>query len=500
MSTEEPGESATGEAVLPQLVVVGSSAGGVEALSALLASLPRDFPAPVVLAQHLDPARHSHLQEILQRKTEIPVVLVTTHAPLVTNHIYVVPANRHVVVNDGTVSVEGDHTGRPRPSVDLLLSSAAKSYGDRLVAVILTGSGSDGAAGAVQVKSAGGTVVIQNPRTARFPSMPLALPPSAIDHVVDLDDMGVLLARLLAYPVAPHSQDAANTALAEIVNLVSTQSGVDFRPYKSTTLLRRVGRRMVASGVSSIDEYARHLADHPLEAGHLANSLLINVTEFFRDPDAFLFMRNTVIPDIIERARHQGRSLRFWSAGCSTGEEAFSLAMTVADLLGSDLANWNVRIFATDVDQPAVAYARRGLYPASVVASVPAEFRERFFEPAEHGLRIKKVLRQMVIFGSQDIGHGVPFPRIDLVVCRNLLIYFRPDQQQGVLDLFAYALHTTGGYLFLGKAETARPSRSTFDLVNRKFKVYRPPRIRWTSATCAATTTSSSARWRWAWW
>jgi two-component system CheB/CheR fusion protein len=474
MSTEHKDEAAAGsEAGLPQLVVVGSSAGGVEALSILVGCLSRDFPAPVVLAQHLDPARQSHLQAILQRKTQIPVVLVSDQAPLANSHIYVVPANRHVVVEDGTVRVEGDHAGRPRPSVDLLLSSAAKAYGERLVAVILTGSGSDGAAGAVDVKTAGGTVVIQNPRTARFPSMPLALPPTAIDHVVDLDQMAALLERLLTHPSETDTREAANASLARIIELVSEQSGVDFRGYKSTTVLRRVGRRMTASGLTTIDDYARHVAEHPEEAGHLANSLLINVTEFFRDSDAFLFLRNTVIPDVIVRARSQGRTLRFWSAGCSTGEEAFSLVMTVADLLGDEIADWNVRVFATDVDEQAVAFARRGLYPTNVVTNVPEEFRQRFFERAEHGLRIKKALRQMVIFGNQDIGHGAPFPRIDLVVCRNLLIYFRPDQQQGILDLFAYALHQTGGYLFLGKAETARPSRSTFDLVNRKYKVYR---------------------------
>jgi two-component system CheB/CheR fusion protein len=456
-----------------QLVVIGSSAGGIEALSTLLGTLPPDFPAPVVLAQHLDPARQSHLQTILQRKTQLPIVLVTDQAPLEASHVYVVPPNRHVLVEDGTVRVEQDHADRPRPSVDLLLSSAARSYGDRLVAVILTGSGSDGAAGAVDVKHAGGTVVIQNPRTARFPSMPLALPPTAIDHVVDIDQMGAVLQQLLAHPTAPSNRKAVDEALQKIVDLVSQQSGVDFRPYKTSTVLRRVGRRMTANGVTTIEDYARHVEDHPEEAGHLANSLLINVTEFFRDPDAFLFLRNTVIPDIIERARPQGKTLRLWSAGCSTGEEAFSLVISVADLLGSELPEWNVRVFATDVDEQAVAFARRALYPPNVVGSLPEDYRARFFERTEQGLRVNKALRQMVIFGSQDIGHGVPFPRIDLVVCRNLLIYFRQDQQQGILDLFAYALHQSGGYLFLGKAETARPSRSTFELVNRKYKVYR---------------------------
>jgi two-component system CheB/CheR fusion protein len=453
--------------------VVGSSAGGIEALSTLLGALPRDFPAPVVLAQHLDPARQSHLQTILQRKTQLPIVLVADSSPLTPGSVYVVPANRHVIVNDGVVQVEGDHGDRPRPSVDLLLSTAARAYGEGLVAVILTGSGSDGAVGAVEVKQAGGTVVIQNPRTARFPSMPLALPPTAVDHVVDIEQMADLLKHLATLPDVTTARESSGKALSKIVDLVSEQSAVDFHPYKDSTLLRRVSRRMTANRIVAIEDYVRFLEGHPDEARELAAALLINVTEFFRDPDAFLFLRNTVFPELIERGRARDRALRIWSVGCSTGEEAFSLVITVADLLGAELPDWNVKVFATDADEHAIAFARRGLYPANMLGPLPEEYRTRFFEPAEPGLRINKALRQMVIFGMQDIGHGVPFPRLDLVVCRNLLIYFRPELQQGVLDLFAHSLHHTGGYLFLGKAETARPSKSTFELVNKKFKVYR---------------------------
>src|SRR5262249_20778271 len=190
-------------------------------------------------------------------------------------------------------------------------------------------------------------------------------------------------------------------------------------------------------------------------------------------PDAFLFLRNSVLPELIERGRQRGRAMRLWSAGCSTGEEAYSLVITLADLLGNEQPEWNIKVFATDVDEQAVAFARRGLYPPNVLGSLPDDYRSRFFEPADQGLRISKPLRQMVIFGLQDIGHGVPFPRIDMVVCRNLLIYFKPELQQEVLDLFAYSLHQTHGYLFLGKAETARPSKSVFELIHKKWKVYR---------------------------
>ncbi len=455
------------------LVVVGSSAGGIEALGTLLGGLKPSFPAPLILAQHLDPNHQSHLQTVLQRKTEMPVVLVTESEKLQAGAVYVVPANRHVVVNDGMVMVESEHGDRPRPSVDLLLSTAARAYGDRLVAVILTGSGSDGAAGAVDVKHAGGTIVIQNPRTARYPSMPLALPPTVVDHIVDIERMAALLSDLLEHPGVPRARDSVEAAVTNVIGIVSQQSEIDFRSYKSTTLLRRIARRMTAVRAPTVEDYALYLEAQPDEVGQLANDLLINVTEFFRDRDAFLFLRNTVLPDIVERARKNGRQLRFWSAGCSTGEEAYSLVISLADLLGAELAQWNVRVFATDVDEEAVAFARRGLYPPNVLGAISDAQRNQFFEKADHGFRISKTLRQMVIFGSQDIGHGIPFPRIDLVLCRNLLIYFKAERQNEVLDIFAYSLAPTHGYLFLGKAETVRPSKAAFEEVNRRYKVYR---------------------------
>jgi two-component system, chemotaxis family, CheB/CheR fusion protein len=455
------------------LVVVGSSAGGIEALGTLLGGLQANFPAPVILAQHLDPHHQSHLQTVLQRKTEMPVVLVTESEKLQAGAVYVVPANRHVVVDDGTVMVESENVDRPRPSVDLLLSTAARAYGDRLVAVILTGSGSDGAAGAVDVKHAGGTIVIQNPRTARYPSMPLALPPTVVDHVVDIERMAALLMDLLDHPGVPKARESVDTAVNKVVGIVSQQSEIDFRNYKSTTLLRRIARRMTAVRSPTVEDYALYLEAQPDEVGQLTSDLLINVTEFFRDRDAFLFLRNTVLPDIVEHARHNGRQLRFWSAGCSTGEEAYSLVISLADLLGAELAQWSVRVFATDVDEEAVAFARRGLYPPNVLSAIPDTQRNQFFEKADHGYRINKTLRQMVIFGGQDIGHGIPFPRIDLVLCRNLLIYFKPERQNEVLDVFAYSLAPTQGYLFLGKAETVRPSKAAFEEVNKRYRVYR---------------------------
>ncbi len=454
------------------LVVVGSSAGGVEALSILVKSLPQDFPAPIVLAQHLDPNRPSTLDAILQRGSSLPVHVVNDRTVLQPGTIYVVPANRHVAIYDGHVEVMGDHARRPRPSIDLLFSTAAEIFGEHLIAVILTGSGSDGAAGAVDVKNAGGTVIVQSPESARYPSMPLALPPTVIDFEVDMERIGPLLQELLAGTSLAPAEEKTEDVLRSILELVSRQASIDFSHYKPSTILRRIGRRMTITHCRTMRDYLEFLRSYPEEVGELVKSFLINVTQFFRDPEAFTYLRDEILPKLIARGRSRDRILRFWAAGCATGEEAYSLAMLVTDLLGAELPEWSVKIFATDLDEAAVAFAKRGLYTASLLKGLPADYVERFFERTDHAYRISKTLRQMVIFGQQDLSRSAPFPHIDLILCRNVLIYFTPELQDYVLNQFAFSL-APDGYLFLGKAETVRPSQSYYELVNKQWKVYR---------------------------
>ncbi len=468
--TEQPEAAAAAGA---KLVVVGSSAGGIEALSRFVSAFPVDFPAPVVLAQHLDPSHPSHLAEILQRRSPLPVVGLTGATRLAPGTIYVVPANRHVSIHGGSVALDTDHANRPRPSVDLLLSTAAEAYGENLVAVILTGSGTDGAIGAVDVSQAGGTVIIQNPQTALYPSMPLALPPAVIDYVAELEAMGPLLMEIVQGRRAPGAPTLLEDPLHELLGAVTRRTGIDFRPYKASTILRRIGRRLSATGTSSLRDYIAYLGEHPAEVEALVAAFLIKVTEFFRDPEAFVYLQRTILPQLIERGRERGRVLRIWSAGCARGEEAYSIAMLIAEHLGTELPDWNVKIFATDLDNDAISLARRGVYSPELLANVPDMLRARYFEPADGALRVVKPLRQMVIFGQQDISRGTPFPRIDLAVCRNLLIYFQPELQQHVLDIFAYSLHAVEGFLFLGRAETVRPSNTSFELTNKRWKIYR---------------------------
>src|SRR6266480_4149886 len=454
------------------LVVIGSSAGGVEALSVLVSTLPSDFPAPVVLAQHLDPSRPSNLDAILKRRTMLQVEVINTSSALEPGKIYVVPSDRNVTINNHRVEVREDHNKRPHPSVDMLLSSAARAFGDHLIAVILTGSGSDGAAGAVEVKNAGGTVIVQDPQTARYPSMPLALPPTVVDFEAAIDRIGPLLYDLISGVSIPPAEEKTEDVLRSILEQVGRQASMDFRQYKSSTILRRIGRRMAINRIRTMQDYLEYLRTYPEEVGALVKAFLINVTQFFRDPNAFAYLKSEILPKLIVQARMRDHTLRFWTAGCATGEEPYSLAMLITNLLGSELPEWSVKIFATDLDEAAINFARRGQYSENLLKNVSAEFLDCFFEHVDHGFRISKALRQMVIFGQQDLSRSAPFPRVDLVMCRNVLIYFTPELQEYVLNQFAFSL-SPNGYLFLGKAETVRPNQTHYELVNKHWKVYR---------------------------
>lgn len=310
------------------LVVVGSSAGGIEALSILVSTLPADFPAPIVLAQHLDPDRPSSLDTILQRRTTLSVEVIHDRSILQPGKVYVVPANRHVSIIDGSVEVQSINPKRPKPSVDLLLSSGAKAYGERLIAVILTGSGSDGAAGAIEVKNLGGTVIVQNPQTARYPSMPLALPPTVVDFEVEIAQIGPLVYDLLTGTNTRQPKEKTEDVLRNILEQVSRQASIDFRPYKTTTILRRIGRRMMVTHNRTMSDYLKYLKTYPEEVGELIKAFLINVTQFFRDAEAFTYLKRDVLPDLIEKAR----------AGSHLA------------LLGSRMCDWRRALFAGDAD------------------------------------------------------------------------------------------------------------------------------------------------------
>jgi two-component system CheB/CheR fusion protein len=454
-----------------QLVVIGSSAGGIEALSRLVASLPPDFPAPIVIAQHLDPRRPSHLHEILARHATLPVRVVEEREALEDGVIFVVPSNRLVEIGHGDLRLRAAKAGAVAPSIDVLLESAAGVFGPGLIAVILTGSGSDGSAGALHVKNAGGAVVIENPATAMFPSMPSSIPPSLVDATADLDAIGSTLLDLLAAGNPP-AEGPDHDELRGLVERIHERSGIDFGSYKPATILRRLRGRMSATSRPTLADYATYLESDPEEYARLVNSLLIKVTEFFRDPKLFEYLRARVLPELIAEARRERRELRIWSAGCSTGEEAYSLAIIVAEALGEEQAWPEIRIFATDIDREAIAFARRGVYPAAALKSLPAGARDRYFEKSDGGFEVGKRLRTLMVFGEHDLGERAPFPRIDLLLCRNVLIYFTAPMQRIALETFAFSLRP-GGRLVLGTSETVAALPEPFEEEHARLRVYR---------------------------
>lgn len=452
------------------VIVIGASAGGIDALQQLVRALPDALSAPIVIAQHISPRRTSSLGPILARVSPLPVQSVAKREKLKPGTIYVVPANHDVEIQDGDIVVTRGDDGAPLPSVDLLFSSAARAYGENVIAIVLTGTGNDGAAGARTVKAAGGTVIIQNPETASFPAMPLALAPNTVDIVANLDSIGSLLGDLISgsYPIeAPGEEEQVNGLLTQIRD----RSGIDFAAYKHATINRRLRRRMIATGVTTVNDYRAYLQRNPDEYQRLVNSFLIKVTEFFRDPELFNYLRDNVLPNLLDSAEESGE-LRVWSAGCATGEEAYSLAVLIAELLEARQQNLVVRIFATDVDGDAVAFARQGIYPSSAISHLPEETIRRHFTPTDGSYEVKKHIRAMVIFGQHDLGQRAPFPRIDLVLCRNVLIYFTAELQKRALQLFAFSLRD-GGYLVLGKAETVSPLPEFFALEHARLKVFR---------------------------
>ncbi|HET7677697.1 MAG TPA: CheR family methyltransferase [Candidatus Limnocylindrales bacterium] len=454
-----------------QLVVIGSSAGGIEALSRVVAGLSPDFPAPVVIAQHLDPRRPSHLGEILTRHATLPIRVVEEEAALEEGVIFVVPSNRQVEIVDHTVRLRPARRGSVAPSVDLLLESAARAYGPGLTAVILTGTGSDGSAGAWHVKEAGGTVVIENPETAAFPSMPGSIPPTLVDATADVDAIGRVLRDILASAGStPEWPDGDE--FGALLQRIRDHSGIDFSSYKPATIERRLRGRMSATSQPSMAAYARYLEGHPAEYARLISSLLIKVTEFFRDPKVFQYLRERTLPALIEQARADGQELRVWSAGCSTGEEAYSLAITIAEAYGGEAPPAHVRVFATDIDHAAVAFARRGIYAPGALKSVAPAILARYFDRSDGWYEVAKPLRSMMIFGEHDLGARAPFPRIDLVLCRNVLIYFTPAMQRTALETFAFSLRE-GGLLVLGPSETVAAMPDLFAEDNARLRVYR---------------------------
>ena len=466
------------------IVGIGASAGGLEAIAELLGALPAKTGMAYIVVQHLDPRHESLLSEILAKKTPIPVTAALAGEIVQPDHVYVIPP-------DVTLTVVADRILlSPRPNaperslpVDALFKSLADASGDHAIAVVLSGGDSDGSSGVQAVRQAGGLTLAQSPDTARFSDMPRhAIETGCVDLVLRPNDMAHELVRLgqrlsssadASRPTngADQEADADEASLRHIFHRLRAVHGVNFTHYKRTTVWRRLERRMALRRIDGVDEYRKLIDDDPGELAALYQDLLIRVTEFFRDPDSFDALRRYVFPVVCEGLSGT-QLLRIWVPGCASGEEVYSVAMALLEYVGDSVPSARIQIFGTDVSETALEHARAGVYTASAVREVSAERLQRFFTKQNGDYRVVKELRDLCLFARQDVTHDPPFSRLDLISCRNLLIYLDGVAQQRVLRTFHYALRPEGMLVF-GPAESIGPSSDLFEQVDKRFRVYR---------------------------
>ncbi|MFE8604901.1 chemotaxis protein CheB [Archangium violaceum] len=459
------------------VVGIGASAGGLPALQTLLESLPSDTGMAFVIVQHLSPDHESLLPSLLAMRTAMPV-LEAREGPLTPDHVYVSPPGTRLTLERDTLRLGKARATRGPPRIiDEFLGSLAESAPGRAIGVILSGTGTDGTRGLQAIRSAGGTTFAQDPASAGFDAMPRsAIHAGGVDHVLPPEGIAAALARLAHGPRAPlpppsSSSDMSAQDLSRVFHLLHTRTGVDFTHYKPSTIHRRMGQRMRLRRTDRLADYARYLEEYPEECEALGQDLLIHVTSFFRDPEAFEALKQHVIPERF-RERPPGNPFRLWVPGCSTGEEVYSLLICLMEYLGEDITTTSIQAFGTDLSEPALAQARTAVYPESIAADLSPERLRRFFVRTEGGYRIHKSLRDLCIFARQNVVADPPFSRMDLISCRNVLIYLDPVLQKKVLPIFHYALNP-GGYLLLGNSETVGASADLFSLVDRRHKLYR---------------------------
>ncbi|SBV90517.1 CheB methylesterase:MCP methyltransferase, CheR-type [uncultured Alphaproteobacteria bacterium] len=460
------------------VVGIGASAGGLEACRNLLSTLPADSGMAFILVLHLDPHHESMMVDLLATQTSLTVRQAADGMPIAPNCLYIIPPGTYLTVADRVLGVSApDACHGARMPFDVLLASLAEDCAARAACVVLSGSGNDGSAGLAQVKRRSGVVIAQDPEEAGFDGMPRsAIATGMVDLVLPVAEISRALIARVRDRVLPAEQAAEppDTAwLDEIIELLRTTTAHDFRLYKPGTLQRRIERRMGMAGIAATDRarYPELLRTTPGELNELATDLLINVTSFFRDPEVFEFLARNVVPDLV-RAHAPDRPLRIWSAGCSSGEETYSLAMLFLEEIAASGSQVRLQMFASDVDPDAVALAREGVYPASIAEAVRHDRLARFFTKSGDGYRVLPELRSSVVFAVQDVLADPPFSRIDLISCRNLLIYLRPEAQERVLMLFHFAL-SEGGLLLLGNSETVGKIEDRFEVVSKTARVYR---------------------------
>ncbi|MCF0072776.1 PAS domain S-box protein [Dyadobacter sp. CY261] len=479
-------EADSGQDMQLLVVGIGASAGGVEALIEFFEQVAADSGMAYVVILHLSPDYDSRLTEILSQVSLIPVTQVIENVHIQADHVYVVPPNKHLHMQDGQIIVSPNlHQEERRAPVDIFFRSLADSHGPMAVGVILSGTGANGSMGLKRIKENGGAVFVQNPREAVFNEMPRqAIATNLVDDVLSVaqipeklvsyrDSLRTVSIRAEA-ELRPEDQQQA---MREVFAHLRLRTGHDFSNYKRPTLMRRFERRINVRNLADLPAYATFLREHPEETQALLKDLLISVTNFFRDNKPFLALERDIIPILIRESNMD--VIRIWVAGCATGEEAYSLAMLMAEKTMDIIDAPKVQIFATDIDEAAIAIAREGRYTLNDAADIPPERLRRFLVPDGDDFKVRQEIREMVLFAHHNVLKDPPFSRIDLVTCRNLLIYFNHAAQERVMETFHFALRP-GGYLMLGLSETTDGAGDLFATVSRENHIYqsRPVSVR----------------------
>ncbi len=455
------------------IVGIGASAGGLEAFEQFFGAVPADSGMAFVLVPHLDPDHASLLVEILQRSTIMPVVEATDQTRVLPNHVYVTPPNRDMAIFHQCLQLSVPEMPRgQRMPIDAFLRALAEDQGEMAVGIILSGTGTDGTFGLRGILGAGGVALVQDPATAKYDGMPCsAIQGGYATEVLAPDKMPDALRQLLVTRLPREQVATPASGMTRILMLLRQATGHDFSLYKKSTIGRRIERRMAQHDLSDCEVYARYLKAHPAEVQLLFKELLINVTSFFRDPEAFVTLKADILPALLA-GKAEGDVLRIWVAGCASGEEAYSIAILLRELMDETHTEYKVQMYATDLDEDAITLARAGRYPPNIAADVSQERLRRFFIKDDGGYRVKKNIREMVVFAVQNVVKDPPFTRLDLLACRNLMIYLEPELQHRLLPSFHYALKP-GGVLFLSPSESIGSHPELFTPLNRKWKFYR---------------------------
>jgi two-component system CheB/CheR fusion protein len=467
-----------GESASFPVVGIGASAGGLAAFQSFLSNTPSDSGLAFVLVQHLSPDHESALAEIARRHTDMAVSEVEDGMEVHPNHVYIIPPGKDLDILDRRLHLmEPPDQRGPRLPIDYFFRSLAQDQDERAICIILSGTGSDGTVGLKAVKEAGGMAMIQDLDTAEHDAMPRsAYDTGLVDYVLPPKDMGQQLIRYVEHAFGPPGKKVSvpsaepSTSLQKIFILLRNQVGHDFSHYKKRSIRRRIERRMAVNQIGELDQYVRYLQDNPEEVDQLFRELLISVTNFFRDPEAFAALEEEVVPRLLQEP--VDGSIRIWVPGCATGEEAYSIAILLREQMELVKKTFEAQIFGTDIDREAIATARTGLYPNGIAADVSPERLDRFFSRENSGFRVNKTIRDMLIFAEQNVVGDPPFSNIDFISCRNLLIYMDSELQRKVLSLFHYSLRSDG-FLFLGTSETIGAFDDLFETVDREQRIFR---------------------------